>query len=282
MKSAKKSGAPTRILCLGVALIPAILKDVSPMRRRGDNFDTRDDSCPGTGARLCCRRMPVSPLFGKVIDGGDSVAPPFFMTGIARLKNWIVGAAALFFTVPGPLCARDISGVALPEAVSVNGRELNLNGTGVGKEKMLFDVYVIGLYLETKTSDAGAAIKADEGKRIVLTMLRDVSRERFVQSVEKCMVRNSASFIGTLRSRLDALEQACPSLLRPLVRQLFWQPRCSSTTREAKPGASLIQVRGIECKPVFGGPDNVAQLVWPFRPPKRANHPAKCARHLRI
>jgi Chalcone isomerase-like len=174
---------------------------------------------------------PVSLLFGAVIDGGDSVAPASRMIGIARLKGWIVGAAALFFAVPSALDGRDVAGVLLPEAVSVSGRELNLNGTGVGKEKMLFDVYVIGLYLETKTSDAGAAIKADEGKRIVLTMLRDVSRERFVQAVEKCMVRNSAPFIGTLRSRLDALEQALPALRKGEVVDFTYLPESGTTMR---------------------------------------------------
>src|SRR5579863_5342445 len=90
------------------------------------------------------------------------------MMRIPRPKAWIIGAAATFFMAPTTVYARDVSGVTLSEAVSVNGRELNLNGTGVGKEKLLFDVYVIGLYLETRTADAVAAIKADEGKRIVL------------------------------------------------------------------------------------------------------------------
>lgn len=136
-----------------------------------------------------------------------------------------------FLIVPGPVYARDISGVSLPEKVSVSGRELNLNGTGVGKENLLFEVYVIGLYLETKTSDGAAAIKTDEGKRIVLTMLRDVSRQRLVQAVEKCMVRNSAPVIGILRTRLDALEQALPALKKGEIVDFTYLPESGTTMR---------------------------------------------------
>jgi Chalcone isomerase-like len=153
------------------------------------------------------------------------------MMRIPRLKGWIFSAAATFLMVPIAVYARDVSGVSLPEAVSVNGRELNLNGTGIGKEKLLFDVYVIGLYLETRTSDAVAAIKADEGKRIVLTMLRDVSRERFVQAVEKCIVRNSAPVMPTLRARLDGLEQALPALKKGEVVDFTYLPDSGTTMR---------------------------------------------------
>jgi hypothetical protein len=153
------------------------------------------------------------------------------MIRICQMKDWIIGVGALFLVVPSAVYARDVSGVSLPEAVSVNGRELNLNGTGIGKEKLLFDVYVIGLYLETRTSDGGAAIKADEGKRIVLTMLRDVSRERFVQAVEKSMVRNSAPVVPTMRSRLDALEEALPALKKGEIVDFTYVPESGTTMR---------------------------------------------------
>src|SRR5512146_433182 len=74
--------------------------------------------------------------------------------------------------------AREVAGVSMPEVVSVGGRKLRLNGMGVGK-KLLSKVYVVGLYLEKPTRDARAAITTDEAKRIVLLMLRDVSRKKF-------------------------------------------------------------------------------------------------------
>jgi Chalcone isomerase-like len=109
--------------------------------------------------------------------------------------------------------ARDLAGVTMPENVSISGKQLRLNGMGVGT-KGFFKVYVIALYLETPTSDARTAIKADEVKRIVLTMLRDVSREKFVQAVEKDMMHNPGVPMAALRGRLDLLESVLPALKR--------------------------------------------------------------------
>jgi hypothetical protein len=78
--------------------------------------------------------------------------------------------------------AREESGVTMPEMVGVAGRELQLNGMGVFKEKAFFKVYVAGLYLEEPTADARAAINTEKAKRIVLVMLRDLSRENVCSS----------------------------------------------------------------------------------------------------
>jgi hypothetical protein len=101
----------------------------------------------------------------------------------------------------------------MPENVRISGRQLRLNGMGVGT-KVFSKVYVIALYLETPTSDAQTAIKANEVKRIVLTMLRDVSREKFVQAVEKDMMHNPGVPMAALRGRLNLLESVLPALKR--------------------------------------------------------------------
>ncbi len=100
---------------------------------------------------------------------------------------------------------------SLPRVVQADGRVLALNGMGIGT-KILVHVYVVGLYLEKKTTDARAAIKTNEAKCIALVMLRKVSREQFVNAVEKGMVRESGLPIANLRSRLDLLEGALPAL----------------------------------------------------------------------
>jgi hypothetical protein len=125
-----------------------------------------------------------------------------------------VTSAALFCAAALNLAtgyARDLAGVSMPEKVSVSGKQLLLNGIGVGK-KAFFRVYVVALYLESPTSDARKAIKTDEAKRIVITMLRDVSREKFVQAVEEDMERNPGVPMSALRGRLDRLESVLPAL----------------------------------------------------------------------
>lgn len=120
--------------------------------------------------------------------------------------------------------ARQVSGVSMPDAVSVAGKDLRLNGMGKRTEDALFKAYVIGLYLEKRTTDAAAAIMTNEPKRIVLDMLRNVSRQTFVQAVETGMARNAGSLMPTIRGRLDLLEKALPDLKKGNVLDITYLP----------------------------------------------------------
>jgi hypothetical protein len=126
---------------------------------------------------------------------------------------------------------RAVSGVRMPEVVSVAGRDLRLNGMGMRKMHIFFEVYVVGLYLEKPTNDARAAITTDEAKRIVLVVLRDVSREQFVQAVEKGIMRNSGPAMPTLRARLDRLEKALPALQKGNVLEFTYLPGAGTLVR---------------------------------------------------
>src|SRR5436853_7308939 len=87
--------------------------------------------------------------------------------------------AALF---SGAAHAAELEGVRLDDRIQAGGEELQLNGIAL-RTRMLFNVYVAGLYLRQKTSDAGAALAMAGAKRITLAMLRDVdarSEERRV------------------------------------------------------------------------------------------------------
>ena len=128
--------------------------------------------------------------------------------------------------VPG----REVSGINMPEVARVADKELHLNGMGVRK-KAFFRVYVAALYLEHPTPDAQAAITSDEEKRIVLSMLRDVSRERFVQAVETAIMRNSSAAMPTLRARLDQLESELPALKKGNVLSFTYVPAVGTLIR---------------------------------------------------
>lgn len=146
----------------------------------------------------------------------------------------LFAAAALCCAVAPSLAADhvgDESGVSMPEMVRVAGRKLQLNGMGLFKEKVFFRVYVAGLYLEHPTADAATAIDTDEAKRIVLVMLRDVSRDTFVQAVEKGILRNSSRLMPALRARLDLLEQALPALKKGNVLDFTYLPGAGTLVR---------------------------------------------------
>ena len=129
--------------------------------------------------------------------------------------------------VPG----RQVLGISMPGVVKVAEWELQLNGTGIFKEKTFFKVYVVGLYLEKPTTDGDVAIATDEAKRIVLTMLRDVSRDVFVQAVETGIMRNSSVLMPMLRARLDLLKQALPALQKGNVLDFTYLPGTGTLVR---------------------------------------------------
>jgi hypothetical protein len=79
--------------------------------------------------------------------------------------------------VPLPLVrAATLAGVDMPEQASVAGKALILNGLGMRTATFLkVKVYVIGLYLERKSSDARAIIDSGQAKRVAIRFLHEVT-----------------------------------------------------------------------------------------------------------
>ena len=75
-----------------------------------------------------------------------------------------------------------IEGVALEESATVAGTTLTLNGAGVGT-RLMFKVYAMGLYLQTRASNPRDAMSVDGPRRLRIVLLRDVSGEDFDDAV---------------------------------------------------------------------------------------------------
>jgi len=100
-----------------------------------------------------------------------------------------------------PALAGTLAGVTLPDSITVGNQTLVLNGMGV-RSKMFVKVYVGGLYLEKKSSDANAVVQADAGKRIVLQFVRDVSREQMVEAFDESLKANGGGKAATLKNEI--------------------------------------------------------------------------------
>ena len=70
-------------------------------------------------------------------------------------------AVTLCVSLVLPVLAKEVAGVNVPESTTVEGKTLKLNGAGLRK-KVVFKVYVAGLYLETPSKDAAAVISSDQ------------------------------------------------------------------------------------------------------------------------
>lgn len=67
----------------------------------------------------------------------------------------------------------DVAGVKLEDNIEVQGSKLLLNGAGL-RTKVVFKVYVAGLYLNKKAATPEEVLAATGPKRMSLTMLRDI------------------------------------------------------------------------------------------------------------
>ena len=78
--------------------------------------------------------------------------------------------------------AAEVAGVRLDDRTQVESRELALNGAGLRK-RLFFKVYVAGLYLAEKKTDAMGAIQLPGPKRVAIHMMRDVGAEQFTEAL---------------------------------------------------------------------------------------------------
>jgi len=75
-------------------------------------------------------------------------------------RRLVIPALFILLLVPGPSSAREIDGIRLPDALTIAGTRLVLNGAGI-RTKFFFHVYAGGLYLQTPSHDAAAIIAGD-------------------------------------------------------------------------------------------------------------------------
>jgi hypothetical protein len=106
---------------------------------------------------------------------------------------------------------KEVAGVALPDTVSVEGKTLRRNGAGL-RTKMVFKVYVAGLYLETPSKDGATVVSSDQVKRMHLSILRSLDRSKITEAISEGFEKNSKAKLPTLQARLDRLNAMIPDV----------------------------------------------------------------------
>jgi hypothetical protein len=152
--------------------------------------------------------------------------------------------------------AAEVAGVKLEDKTQVESRDLVLNGAGLRK-RLFFNVYVIGLYLAEKKTDAAAIVQMPGPKRAAIHMMRDVGAEQFTEAL-----------VDGLRANLSEAEFRA---LEPRVKELA---DIMGEVKEAKKGMSLaldwtgastrLLVNGRQTGKAIGGEDFYRALlrIW--------------------
>ena len=87
--------------------------------------------------------------------------------------------------------AAEIAGIRLDERAKVGESELVLNGAGLRK-RVLFKVYVAGLYLAEKRKSPAEVLALPGPKRLSITLLRDLPARRLVDGLKDGIGDNSS------------------------------------------------------------------------------------------
>jgi Chalcone isomerase-like len=127
-------------------------------------------------------------------------------------KMRTLSAAAVLLLALSPFSfAAEVAGVQMPDTMTVDGKTLKLNGAGLRK-KVLFKVYVAGLYLETPSKDASAVLSAAEAKSMRLHVLRSLKGSQVSEAISEGFERNSKEQLPKLSARLEKLKQMIPDV----------------------------------------------------------------------
>ncbi|MFT5891333.1 MAG: hypothetical protein ACI9Y7_001434 [Dokdonia sp.] len=96
-----------------------------------------------------------------------------------------------------------VGDATLPNEITMEGADLVLNGAGM-REKIVFDLYAGGLYLQSKSSDAQRIINADETMVMKLDIVSKlVSSKKMKSAVDDGFEASTDDNIAPLADRIE-------------------------------------------------------------------------------
>lgn len=99
--------------------------------------------------------------------------------------------------------AKEVAGVEMPEILQVSDTTLKLNGTGIRK-KYFFKLYVGGLYLEQKSSDAAKIIADDAAMAIRLHIISSmITSEKMEDSTREGFEKSTGGKTDAIKAEIE-------------------------------------------------------------------------------
>lgn len=129
----------------------------------------------------------------------------------AEMRKRAVLGALILVAVAALALAGELAGVKMPDTDTVEGKTLKLNGMGLRK-KVLFKVYVAGLYVETTSKDAAAILASGGIKSMRLHILRNLKGKQVSDAIAEGFERNSKEQLPKLQARLEKFSAMIPDV----------------------------------------------------------------------
>jgi len=146
-----------------------------------------------------------------------------------------------------------VAGYAMPNTVLANGVTLKMNGGGM-REKLIFDLYVGVLYLESKSSDADVIIGSDKPMAIKLRITSGmIDRENMEEAVREGFAKSTKGNIAPMKKDIDKLinEGFADEIVKGDVFDLIYVP--GKGTILAKNNKLLVNIKGLGFKKALFG-----------------------------
>jgi hypothetical protein len=150
-------------------------------------------------------------------------------------------AVALALSLALPALARDVAGVQVPDAATVGGTSLTLNGAGL-RTRFFVKVYVGALYLERLSSDPAAIVAADAPWKVSLTLKRDVDQAAIMGAFKEGFEKNSRADLPALLPSLDRVGAILKDLKTGEVVAFAYVPGTGTTA--SAPGGATVTIEG--------------------------------------
>ena len=148
--------------------------------------------------------------------------------------------------------AVEFIGVNVPDTLTAGDDKLVLNGVGT-KQKFFMDLYVGGLYLLKKSSDAQQIVDADEPMAIMIHITSSLwTEKKMAHETEEGFVSTTGGDMKALQGKIDKFIQVFSEQIKKGdVFQLVYLPNRGVTVW--KNGSETITLKGLEFKKALFG-----------------------------
>ena len=119
------------------------------------------------------------------------------------MRKFLTFITCAFLFAPLSSMAIEKGGITMPDTLQAGGETLMLNGAGI-RSKFVFDLYVAGLYLKEKSSNAAAIIKSSDPMAIRLHIISGkITSEKMSKATREGFEKSTGGNTAPISAEID-------------------------------------------------------------------------------